>query len=209
MKNTLRLIAASSLAMALAGCVTTQNTAGAPVREVAPGQAGPAAGVGIVGNDIMAMTDMMMRDMLQNPTLAGAAVPPQVIVDGEYFVNESSQRINKNAIADRLRVNLNRAANGRMVFVARHRADMVEEERELKRTGKVDVGTTGLTRAAAGGDYRLAGRISSVDSVDVRSGMAQRYNQVVFEMVDLERGTIVWSNLYEFTRAGADDVVYR
>lgn len=208
-KTTFGVAAVAVVSALLAACAPTQNTAGVPVREIPQGERGPVAGVGIEGHDIMAMTDRMMRDMLQSPVLAGAAVPPQVIVDGEYFFNESSQRINKNAIADRLRVNLNRAANGRMIFVARHNSDMVEQERDLKRAGAVDVGTTGLTRAQAGGDYRLSGRISSVDAVDVASGMAQRYNQVIFEMVDLERGTIVWSNLYEFTRAAADDVVYR
>lgn len=203
------VLVAALAASVLTACVSTQNTAGVKARDIPQGERGPVAGVGIEGSDIMAMTDRMMRDMLQSPILAGAAVPPQVIVDGEYFINESSQRINKNTIADRLRVNLNRASNGRMIFVARHNSDMVEQERALKRDGKVDVGTTGLTRAAAGGDYRLSGRISSVDAIDTASGMAQRYNQIIFEMVDLERGTIVWSNLYEFTRAAADDVVYR
>ena len=210
MKIRIRGLLGAVLAVAaVAACAPTQNTVGVAVREIPQGERGPVAGVGIEGSDIMAMTDRMMRDMLQSPVLAGAGVPPQVIVDGEHFVNESAQRINKNTIADRLRVNLNRAANGRMVFVARHNAAMVEQERALKRDGKVDVGTTGLTRAAAGADYRLSGRISSLDAVNVGSGMTQRYNQIIFEMVDLERGTIVWSNIYEFTRAAADDVVYR
>ena len=210
MKISMRGLLGAVLAVAgVAACAPTQNTAGVAVREIPQGERGPVAGVGIEGSDIMAMTDRMMRNMLQSPVLAGAGVPPQVIVDGEYFVNESAQRINKNTIADRLRVNLNRTANGRMIFVARHNAAMVEQERTLKRDGKVDVGTTGLTRAAAGADYRLSGRISSVDAVNVGSGMTQRYNQIIFEMVDLERGTIVWSNIYEFTRAAPDDVVYR
>jgi penicillin-binding protein activator len=155
------------------------------------------------------MTDRMMRDMLANPLLANPARPPQVIVDGEYFSNESSQRINRNLIADRLRISLNRASQGRMVFVSRQSAGMVEQERQLKRQGKVDVGTTGTTQAQAGGDFRLRGNIASLDSRDPRTGMVQRYNQISFEMVDLERGTIVWSGLYEFARAAADDVVYR
>lgn len=50
------------------------------------------------------MTDRMVRDMLSSPLLAGQANPPQVIIDSKYFRNESSQRINKNAITDRLRV---------------------------------------------------------------------------------------------------------
>jgi hypothetical protein len=79
----------------------------------------------------------------------------------------------------------------------------------LPRGGQVDTATTGLTRAQAGADYRLGGRISSLDSRDRRNGTAQRYNQIVFELIDLESGMIVWSNLYEFNKAAQDDVVYR
>jgi PBP1b-binding outer membrane lipoprotein LpoB len=167
------------------------------------------AGVGIEGQDIVSMTDRMMRDMMSNPTLAAAQRPPQIIVDGEFFENESAQRLNKNAITDRLRVGLNRNAQGRMVFVGRHYAGMVAQERDLKRQGVVDQATTGLTKAQAGGDYRLGGRISSVDSRNPSNGMVQRYNQIIFEIVDLERGTIVWSGIYEFARAAQDDIVYR
>ncbi len=126
-----------------------------------------------------------------------------------FFANESSQRLNKNAITDRLRVGLNNASRGRMVFVGRQFAGMVAAERDLKRSGTVDVATTGLTQAQAGADYRLGGRITSLDSRDAKTGMQQRYTQITFEMVDQERGTIVWSGIYEFQRAAADDVVYR
>jgi penicillin-binding protein activator len=149
-----------------------------------------------------------MRDLLAQPQLASTATPPRVIIDGEYFSNESSQRLNKNIITDRLRVSLNRSAQGRMVFVGRQYSDMVATERQLKRTGATDRGTSGLTRAQIGADYRLGGRISSIDSRS-QSGAVQRYNQIVFEMVDLESAEIVWSGIYEFARAAQDDVIYR
>jgi len=187
----------------------TQNVAGSATVNLDPGTRGPVAGVGIETQDIASMTDQMMRDMLGTPQLAGRAVPPQIIIDAEYFSNESSQRINRNLIADRLRINLNRASQGRMVFVSRQSAGMVQQERDLKRQGVTDTGTVGLTRAQAGGDFRLRGNIASLDSRDPRTGMIQRYNQVTFEMVDLERGTIVWSGIYEFARAAADDIIYR
>jgi hypothetical protein len=201
------------IALATVGACTTtsptQNVAGSPTVELDPNSRGPVAGVGIEGQDIASMTDQMMRDMLGNATLANRSKPPQVIVDGEYFSNESSQRINRNLIADRLRINLNRASQGRMVFVSRQSAAMVEQERQLKREGKTDSGTLGLAAAQAGGDFRLRGNIASLDSRDPRTGLIQRYNQITFEMVDLERGTIVWSGLYEFARAAADDIIYR
>lgn len=178
-------------------------------RDIDPSVRGPVAGLGIEQQDIVSMADRMVRDILANPTVANRAVAPRIIVDSTYFTNESMQRLNKNLITDRLRTSLNRASNGRMVFVARQNAAMVEEERALKREGATDVGTTGLTRAQAGADYRLTGNIAAMDARDRRTGTMQRFTQITFEMVDLELGTIVWSNEYEIARATTDDVIYR
>jgi hypothetical protein len=166
-------------------------------------------GVGIESQDISSMTDKMMRDMLANQMLAGRGVPPRVIIDDTYFRNESSSRINKRLITERLMINLNRAAAGRMVFVERQSASMVEEERTLKRQGVVSEGKTGSTRMTAGADYRLTGSISDLTSVNNRTGLTAKYTQIGFKMVDLEEGTVVWSGLYEFKKAAQDDVVYR
>lgn len=170
---------------------------------------GLVQGIGIESQDIVSMTDRMMRDMLANPVLAGRNPPPRVIVDSEYFRNEGSTPINKNLITDRLRVELNRAASGRMLFIGRHYSDMVTKERDLKRQGLVTEGTLGSARAQAGGDFRLGGRIASQDSIQMSSGMASRYHQVTFEMVELETGLIVWSGMYELSKVAANDVVYR
>jgi hypothetical protein len=155
------------------------------------------------------MTDQMMRDMLGNAVLAGRPKTPRVVIDSQFFRNEGSQAINRDLITDRLRVNLNRAAQGRLTFITRVNLTAVAAERDLKRSGTTDVGTTGMLKAMMGADYRLTGSISTLDSRNPKTGMMQRYNQIDFEMVDLESGEIVWSGLYEFARAAADDVVYR
>lgn len=192
------------------GCAAgVENAPGTPTTYYDPSSPGPVQGVGIEAQDIISVTDKMLRDMLTEPRLGNAARPPQVIIDAEYFINESASRINKNTITDRLRVNLNRASQGRMMFVGRHYAGMVQQERDLKRKGVVDAGTTQLTSAQKGGDYRLGGRISSVDARDPRTGKISRYNQIVFEMVDLETAQIIWSGIYEFSKSAQDDVVYR
>lgn len=186
-----------------------QNATGVSSMDVDSSRKGPVSGVGVEGQDIVSMTDQMMRDLVADSAFANPAKKPRIIIDSKYFVNESSQAINKNLITERLRINLNRAAKARMTFVNRQNSTMVEEERNLKRTGTTDVGTTGLARAQMGGDYRLSGKINSLDSRSSSSGLVQRYTQISFEMTDLETGEIVWSNLYEFSRAAADDVVYR
>lgn len=170
---------------------------------------GEIQGIGIESQDVVTMTDKMMRDMISNRVLAHSSITPRVIIDSEYFRNEGSSVINKNSITDRLRVELNRAANGRMYFVGRHYADMYEKERSLKRSGVVDAGTTETVTKSAGADYRMGGRITTLDSVDPASGMKSRYHQITFEMVALETGIIVWSGIYEFKKSSQNDIIYR
>lgn len=194
------------------GCTYTtrvNNSAGRATVYEDTTTVGAVAGIGMESQDITSMTDQMVRDMLSNPMLAGRNPAPRVIIDAEYFRNESSSRLNKNMITDRLRIDLNRAANGRMLFVGRHFSDMVAKERDLKRQGMVTEGTIGTARAQAGADFRMGGRITTLDAVRASSGMASRFHQIVFEMVDLETGIIIWSGMYEFKKSAQDDIVYR
>ncbi len=174
-----------------------------------PDSPGAVRGVGTESQDIVSMSDQMMRDMLTIPQLMSAQVSPRIIIDARHFRNESSEMIDKALITDRIRVGLIRAAQGRVRFVGREYIDATEMERELKDSGRVDVGTTGRTRATAGADFRLVGRIGTRDAVDPRTGMRERFSQYTFELLDLEYGEIIWSNLYEFKKATTDNVVYR
>lgn len=208
---TRQMLAAPLLLLLLAGCATTGvvNSPGRRSTYVDPGSPGPNQGVGIESQDIQSMTDQMTRDILASPALAGRSTPPRVILDAAYFDNESSSRINKNILTDRIRVGLMRSSQGRMVFVGREYVDMVEKERLLKREGVTTPGTGNMSGATAGADYRLGGRITSLDEVNPRTGLADRYHQITFEMIDLETSQIVWSGIYEFKKASQDDILYR
>lgn len=166
-------------------------------------------GIGTESQDIVSMSDAMLRDLLTVPQLMNAATPPRVVVDAQYFKNESSEIIDKSLITDRIRVGLNRAAGGRIKFIGRQYYEMVQLERDAKDEGKVDVGATGRTRAQAGIDYRLVGRIGTRDAIDTRTGTSSRYSMYTFELIDMEYGELIWSNIYEFKKENRDDVVYR
>ena len=166
-------------------------------------------GIGAESQDIVSMADAMVRDLLQQPQIMNAATPPRIIVDSKYFRNESSEIIDKSLITDKIRTSLLRAAQGRMRFIGREYAAAVELERDLKDAGRVDVGTTGRTKAQAGADYRLVGRIGTRDAIDTRTGVASRYSVYTFELLDMEYGELIWSNNFEFKKENRDDVVYR
>lgn len=195
----------------IAGCSSNKinNISGVPSIEVDHTIRGPVSGIGIESQDIISMTDRMVRDLLATPVIISKQKAPRIIIDDSDFRNDGSQPINKKLILNRLRVDLNRSANGKIRFIGREYADTVQKERSLKREGVTDIGTAGLTRAQAGADYKLVGSIATLDSFSGNSGLQQRYTQVTFEMLDLESSEIVWSNNYEFKRAGADDAVYR
>ncbi|CAA9217277.1 MAG: hypothetical protein AVDCRST_MAG93-285, partial [uncultured Chloroflexia bacterium] len=141
-----------------------------------PDSPGAVRGVGTESQDIVSMSDQMMRDMLTIPELMNASTPPRVIIDAKHFRNESSEIIDKALITDRIRVHLSRSGRGRVRFIGREYADAIELERDLKDQGRVDVGTTGRTQAQAGADYRLVGRIGTRDAIDPRSGVKERYS---------------------------------
>ena len=137
-----------TLAALLAGCVSSgvPNAGGVAPVAVDPSVPGPVSGVGIEGHDIVSMTDQMMRDMLTEAALAGRPVAPRVVIDSSNFKNTGSQAINRDLITNRLRVNLNRAAKGRMIFITRTDLSMVQQERDLKDNGVVDAGTNFLQK---------------------------------------------------------------
>lgn len=215
-KRFLSLTALLFVSALLSACYTApmiQNATGVSAMTVDASRAGPVSGVGIEGQDIVTMTDKMMRDMLVNPRLAALMAklpgPPIVVLEGNDFENRSAQVIDRNSIANRLRINLNNAANGRMEFVNRQSTARIAQARALKRSGATSLGTTGLTKAIEGEDWFMAGQIVTSDARSTKTGLVQRYSQITFEMTDAESGRIIWSGLYEFSRAAADDVVYR
>jgi penicillin-binding protein activator len=203
------------VATILSACATDptpriNNTAGRPtVYEDVKTSSVATQGIGLESQDIASMTDQMMRDILATPGLADRNPPPRIVIDSAYFTNESSSRINKNLITDRLRIELTRASRGRLVFVGRHLSSMVEAERQLKRDGVTDTGTVRSTKGTAGVDFRLGGRIASLDAASGKTGTVSRYQQITFELVDLEYGTIVWSGIYELKKSAQDDIIYR
>jgi hypothetical protein len=113
------------------------------------------------------MSDKIVRDLLNTPEISNRAVPARILIDGRYFDNQSSSRINKNIIAARIRNNLNRFSKGRMIFVDRRHLADVKRERRMKREGEVERGSLKDRRLVAGVDYQMTAEIMSDDFAPV------------------------------------------
>ncbi|MBF0530209.1 MAG: penicillin-binding protein activator LpoB, partial [Deltaproteobacteria bacterium] len=75
-----------------------------------------------------------------------------------------------------------------------------------KREGTVTKGSK-YAEKTIGADYRLTGRVGTIDQLETSSGTASRFTQITYEMIDLERTEIVWGGMHEFKKSAADDVI--
>lgn len=199
------------LSLVMAGCVA-QNPpvpqSGLPGRHTDPTRPNSYSGIGVEADDLIVISDKMVRSILQAPQIAGRANPPRVIIDSTAFVNESNQILNMNAIMDQLRVNLLRSAMGRIIFVSRENIGLVEGERKAKTEGVIDAGTLRKSEIL-GADYRLVGRLSSQSTIGETTGVKTNYFVFAFELLDLNDSRIAWADVYDVQKQGADDVIYR
>lgn len=198
------------ICLMISGCTTVdvKNQAGEPSKYIDYTAANKSSSVGIESNDIVAVSEKMIRSMLANPMLTGRSISPRIQLDEALIRNKGTTRINKELITNRMRINLNRAANGRLIFVSRENIVAVEKERAMKSGGIVDGGTIRSTAATAGVDFRLVGTISG--QTGIHSGdVVSKYHQITFEMIDMELGTVVWGDIYEFKKTAIDDAAYR
>lgn len=157
--------------------------------------------------DIISCAKYLVGKMLANPTLVNPGKPRIVIVDAKYFVIDATQRIDKEMVINRLRTELINAANGRIRFVSRESAAMVEEEKDLAAEGITGPGTTPASPKQLGGDYRLRGSIRELATN--AGGRLDKYTLMTFEMVDLQTGEIVFSDQYEFKKLQTRPYAYR
>jgi hypothetical protein len=203
-------LAATALAWPADTASAQRNRKGTQAMELDPTGRGAISGVGLESRDIDMLADQVVRELMSRPDIVGGTTAPRIVVDSEKFYNDSSQRIDRDMLTGALRASFSRAAAGRIRFVSRESMDIVMRERELKRTGVADTGTRGMTQGVSGVDYQMIGKMSSLDSRDLKSGMVQRRTQIVFELVDLETGDLPWtSQPYVILRAAGEGVLYR
>ena len=211
MKNLLRFVLLSSLAAAaafLGGCAASQgvqNPSGVPVTEMKPDERGFVAGTGVESQDLVSVTDKMARSILAIPQIARAQATPRIVIDP--VKNETRFPINKDLFTDRIRIQLNSKATGRVSFLARDRMAALEHERALKQSGQVTASADPNAVEFRGADFLLTGKLQGLTSRTSQG--TSDYILYSFQLIDARTTEIVWEDSAEIKKQGLEDAAYR
>lgn len=152
--------------------------------------------------DLRSMAQHMARSMLKCNRIAGAQTPPRIAFI--EMVNRTTDDVDSYNLLSQIRTLLLKHSEGKIVFLDREKSDAIQEERKLKRDGKV--GSSG-EKVLSGVDYFLTGRAYSLDKRD--KGKKDVYYRFSFRLTDAENSDIIWEDEYEFKKAGKYSLMYQ
>jgi hypothetical protein len=200
-------LATMALAGVISGCASSgvKNPSGTPVTEMRADERGFVAGTGVESQDIVRVTDKMFRSILALPQIANAQGVPRIALDP--VVNETRFPINKDIFLDRIRVELNSKAQGKVLFLARDRMAALEHERQLKQSGQVTSSTDPNAVEFKGADFFLTGKL--MGSTTRTSAGTSDYILYDFQLIDARSSDIVWEDSAEIKKQGLEDAAYR
>jgi penicillin-binding protein activator len=147
----------------------------------------------------------MARSILAVPEIARAPVVPRIVMDP--VLNETRFPINKDMFLDRIRVQLNTKASGKVRFLARERMTALEKERDLKRAGQVTSSSDPTLQEFKGADYFLTGKLQGLTTRTSKG--TSDYIHYLFQLIDARTTEVVWEDSAEIKKQGLEDAAYR
>jgi PBP1b-binding outer membrane lipoprotein LpoB len=205
--NTLKLVPLAAAVVIMTGCASSgvKNPSGVPVTRMNADEQGFVAGTGIESQDIVAVTDKMVRNILSIPRINSVSTPPIIVLDP--VINETRFPINKDIFLTRIRSELNKKSMGKVTFLARDRMAALEKERNLKREGAVTSTSDANVQEFKGADYFLTGSLQGVPTRT--SAGTSDYILYAFQLIDARTSIIVWEDNAEIKKQGVEDAAYR
>lgn len=205
--NSKLILVLSVSATLLGGCASSgvRSPGGDPVTQLRGDERGKVAGTGVESQDLVSVADKMARSIINIPEIARAQNPPRIVV--MPVVNETRFPIAKDMFVDRIRIELNRNANGKVRFLARDTMPALEQERQAKREGQVTASSDPKAQEFKGADYFLRGKLQGM-STRTSSGTSD-FVQYSFQLVDARTSEIVWEDVADVKKQGLEDAAYR
>lgn len=159
-------------------------------------------GTGITSQDFRSISQRMARSLVQLAQIQNATTPPKIAFS--QVVNNSNDYVDGDAFLRKMRTELIKNAEGRMVFLDRAIIDEIERENREKARGKR---TAAGEQIPLGADFFLTGAIDSIDRV-AGAGRTQ-YLRLSFRLTDAGSSAVVWEDEYEIKKHSTTGVMYR
>lgn len=166
----------------LAGCATTQTTS--HTETILPDESDGLGGTGIESIDIRTVGRKMAESLIGIPEIAQAQGIPRI---GLLLVKNSTRFvIDKDIFTKKIRLELNKNANGQVRFLERERLEDIIKEREAKREGLF---TSSKEGDLLGVDFYLTGELIGLSKAS--KGHRSDYFLLSFQLIDAETSDIV------------------
>lgn len=201
------LVSVAGCAFLGGGCASSGviKPSGAMPVEMRPDERGFVAGTGVESQDLVMVTDKMARSILAVPEIHRFQGTPRIVLDP--VLNETRFPINKDMFLDRIRIQLNSKAQGRVRFLARERMAALEKERSMKQSGAVTSTSDPNVQEFKGGDFFLTGKLQGLTTRTSRG--TSDYILYSFQLIDARTSDIVWEDSAEIKKQGLEDAAYR
>jgi hypothetical protein len=182
---------------------------GTPTERVDPDQDDAIGGTGVDSADLRATADKMSRSILGVEKIFERGTPYVVVQSPD---NRTRFQIDDSIFVQKIITLLSQNAAGRVQFIDREHWELIQKERQLKRSGAVSVptdatGQPNLAPAPLGTDYFLTGTLQAISKTTGRA--ASDYILATFRLTDAETSAILWQDDYEWKKVGAAGVIYR
>lgn len=183
------------------GCATS-GVYSSRTKILLPDEDDRLGGTGIESTDIRTVARKMAESMLDIPELARAEGVPRIAL--LPVKNSTRFIIDKDIFTKKIRIELNKNANGKVRFLARDRIKDIMKERERKREGLV---TASKEADMLGVDFYLTGELTGLSKG--RRGHRSDYILMSFQLIDTETSDIIWEDAHEIKKEGITGVAYQ
>ena len=187
------------LTFTLSSCATTQVS---HTQVIMPDDDDGMGGTGVESEDVRIVGRKMAISILEVPEIMNAQGIPRVAL--LPVKNSTRFVINKDILTQKIRIELNKNATGKVRFLARDRMDDILAERKAKREGLF---TSSKEGDLLGVDFYLTGELTGISKGS--GGSRSDYVLMLFQLIDSETSDIIWEDSYEFKKVGTAGVLYQ
>jgi PBP1b-binding outer membrane lipoprotein LpoB len=159
-------------------------------------------GAGMTSQDFRSVAQRMARSMIVLAQIQNASTPPKIAFVS--VTNNSDDYIEGNAVLRKVRTELIKNSEGKIVFLDRDIISSVDTENRDKNRGKR---TASGDQIPLGADFFLTGTIDSIDRVAGKGRTT--YLRLSFRLTDAGNSAVVWEDEYEIKKHTTAPYMYR